>query len=125
MGVENYLMTSSLVAVLAQRLVRMICEECRTEAGEAHTPDGELIPVYRGAGCGRCFGGGFYGRVGIFELMEMSEELRGLIMHNEDATKITACARRGGMRSLREDGWLKVRRGVTTPEEVTRVTQEF
>jgi general secretion pathway protein E len=125
MGVENYLMTSSLVAVLAQRLVRMICEECRTEAGEAHTPDGELIPVYRGAGCGRCFGGGFHGRVGIFELMEMSEELRGLIMHNEDATKITACARRGGMRSLREDGWLKVRRGVTTPQEVTRVTQEF
>jgi len=125
MGVENYLMTSSLVAVLAQRLVRMICEECRTEAGEAHAPDGELIPVYRGAGCGRCFGGGFYGRVGIFELMEMSEELRGLIMHNEDATKITACARRGGMRGLREDGWLKVRRGVTTPEEVTRVTQEF
>jgi general secretion pathway protein E len=125
MGVENYLMTSSLVAVLAQRLVRMICEECRTEAGEAHTPDGELIPVYRGAGCGRCSGSGFHGRVGIFELMEMSEELRGLIMHNEDATKITACARRGGMRSLREDGWLKVRRGVTTPEEVTRVTQEF
>ncbi|HYK62597.1 MAG TPA: GspE/PulE family protein [Bryobacteraceae bacterium] len=125
MGVENYLMTSSLVAVLAQRLVRMICEECRTEAGEAHTPDGELIPVYRGAGCGRCFGSGFHGRLGIFELMEMSEELRGLIMHNEDATKITACARRGGMRNLREDGWLKVRRGVTTPEEVTRVTQEF
>ncbi|HLH44007.1 MAG TPA: ATPase, T2SS/T4P/T4SS family [Bryobacteraceae bacterium] len=125
MGVENYLMTSSLVAVLAQRLVRTICGGCRTQAGEAHTPDGELIPVYRGAGCERCFGGGFYGRVGIFELMEMSEELRGLIMRNEDAAKIAACARRDGMRSLREDGWLKVRRGVTTPEEVTRVTQEF
>jgi general secretion pathway protein E len=125
MGVENYLMTSSLVAVLAQRLVRMICSECRTQAGEAHTPDGELIPVYRGMGCERCFSGGFHGRVGIFELMEMSEELRGLVMHNEDAAKITACARRDGMRSLREDGWLKVRRGITTPEEVTRVTQEF
>ncbi|HEY7333648.1 MAG TPA: type II secretion system ATPase GspE [Bryobacteraceae bacterium] len=125
MGVENYLMTSSLVAVLAQRLVRTICDECRTPSGNALTPDGESIEVYRGAGCGRCFGGGFHGRVGIFELMELSEELRGLIMRNEDAAKITACARRDGMRSLREDGWLKVRRGITTAEEVTRVTQEF
>jgi type II secretory ATPase GspE/PulE/Tfp pilus assembly ATPase PilB-like protein len=57
--------------------------------------------------------------------MELNEELRGVIMRNEDASKITTCARRQGMRNLREDGWLKVRRGVTTPEEVTRVTQDF
>ena len=125
MGVENYLMTSSLVAVLAQRLVRVICSECKEPSGTAMTPEGETIPVYRGAGCDHCFGTGFRGRVGIFELMELGEELRAIIMRNEDATKITACARRDGMRNLREDGWLKARKGITTPEEVTRVTQEF
>ncbi|HEY6345358.1 MAG TPA: GspE/PulE family protein [Bryobacteraceae bacterium] len=125
MGVENYLMTSSLVAVLAQRLVRMICEHCKTAAGTALNPEGEPVDVFRGAGCEHCFGAGHHGRVGIFELMELGEELRGMIMHNEDSTKIMTCARRNGMRSLREDGWLKVRRGLTTPEEVTRVTQEL
>jgi general secretion pathway protein E len=125
MGVENYLMTSSLVAVLAQRLVRTICEHCRTAAGTALNPEGEPVDIFRGAGCEHCFGTGYHGRLGIFELMELGEELRGMIMHNEDSTKIMACARRNGMRNLREDGWLKVRRGVTTPEEVTRVTQEF
>jgi general secretion pathway protein E len=125
MGVENYLITSSLVSVLAQRLVRVICTHCRAESGTAVTPEGERIPVYRGAGCENCFNTGFFGRVGIFELMELNEEIRAQIMRNEDATKITSSARRNGMRNLREDGWLKVRRGVTTAEEVTRVTQEF
>ena len=125
MGVENYLMTSSLVAVLAQRLVRVICAECKQAAGTAMTPEGETIPVFKGAGCEHCYGTGFHGRVGIFELMELGEELRGIIMRNEDASKITACARRQGMRNLREDGWLKVRKGITAAEEVTRVTQEF
>ncbi|HEY4363325.1 MAG TPA: type II secretion system ATPase GspE [Bryobacteraceae bacterium] len=125
MGVENYLITSSLVAVLAQRLVRVICSHCKTSAGTAITPEGETIPVYRGAGCEQCFGTGFRGRVGIFELMELEEELRGMIMRNEDASKLTAAARRNGMRNLREDGWFKIRDGVTTTEEVTRVTQEF
>jgi general secretion pathway protein E len=125
MGVENFLMTSSLVAVLAQRLVRLICSDCKAEDGTATTPEGETIPVYRGTGCERCFHTGFRGRVGIFELMELNEELRAIVMRNEDASKITACARRHGMRNLREDGWLKVRQGVTTAGEVTRVTQEF
>jgi len=125
MGVENYLITSSLVAVLAQRLVRVICSDCKISAGAAITPEGETIPVYRGAGCEKCFGTGFRGRVGIFEMMELEEELRGMIMRNEDASKLTAAARRNGMRNLREDGWFKIRDGVTTTEEVTRVTQEF
>ncbi len=125
MGVENFLMTSSLVAVLAQRLVRVICSDCKALDGTATTPEGETIPVYRGMGCERCFNTGFRGRVGIFELMELDEELRAIVMRNEDASKITACARRHGMRNLREDGWLKVRQGVTTAGEVTRVTQEF
>jgi general secretion pathway protein E len=125
MGVENYLITSSLVAVLAQRLVRVICPDCKTSAATAITPDGDTIPTWRGAGCENCFGTGFRGRLGIFEMMELSEEIRAIIMRNEDASKLTAAARRDGMRNLREDGWLKVRRGVTTSEEVTRVTQEF
>jgi general secretion pathway protein E len=125
MGVENYLLTSSLVAVLAQRLVRVICTQCRQPAGEATTPDGARVPAFRGAGCEHCFGTGYRGRVGIFELMELNEDLRSSIMRNEDASIITAIARRHGMRNLREDGWQKVASGVTTADEVIRVTQEF
>ena len=125
MGVENYLVTSSLVAVLAQRLVRVICQECRVKDGQRLTPDGEMIETYRGAGCDACFGSGYTGRVGIFELMELGDELRKLIMENADASVLTAAARRNGMRNLREDGWMKVRMGMTTVDEVMRVTQEF
>ena len=125
MGVENYLITSSLVAVLAQRLVRVICSECKVSAGTAITPEGETIPVFRGAGCESCFNTGYRGRLGIFELMELNEELRAAIMRNEDSGKITDIARRHGMQNLREDGWNKVRRGMTSAEEVMRVTQEL
>jgi general secretion pathway protein E len=125
MGVENYLITSSLVSVLAQRLVRLICPHCKTSAGTRISPDGERIDAYRGEGCENCVGTGYTSRVGIFELMELNEEIRTLIMANADASKITAAARRNGMRGLREDGWTKVAAGVTTAEEVMRVTQEF
>ncbi len=115
MGVENYLITSSLVAVLAQRLVRVICAECkRSRAARRMTPDGETHRRLSRRRMRACFGTGYRGRVGIFELMELNEELRGVIMRNEDAGKITAIARRNGMRNLREDGWDKVRRGMTT-----------
>ena len=125
MGVENYLITSSLVSVLAQRLVRVICPDCKAPAGSAITPDGDRIDVFKGKGCENCFNTGYRGRIGIFELMELNEEIRGIIMANADAAKITAAAARNGMRNLRDDGWLKVRNGVTTAEEVMRVTQEF
>ena len=125
MGVENYLMSSSLVSVLAQRLVRTICKNCRVSSGERLTPEGEMIETFRGAGCEDCFGTGYTGRVGIFELMELNEEIRRKIMANADAVDLTQAARRNGMRNLREDGWLKVHQGVTTVEEVMRVTQEF
>lgn len=125
MGVENYLLTSSLVAVLAQRLVRKICAGCRTENGRVATPTGAEISSWRGAGCERCNGTGYTGRVGIFELLEMNEEFRRLIMRNEDASVLTEAARRNGMRSLRDDGWEKIAAGTTTVEEVVRVTQEF
>jgi general secretion pathway protein E len=125
MGVENYLISSSVVAVLAQRLVRVICHECKAEAGERMTPMGEMVPSFRGAGCERCFGTGYKGRVGIFEMMELNEDIRKRIMANADAGELTLLARKHGMRSLREDGWQKVAAGVTTAEEVIRVTQEF
>jgi general secretion pathway protein E len=125
MGVENYLITSSLVAVLAQRLVRQICRHCRRPDGTAVTPDGRKIDSWRGAGCSHCLGTGYVGRVGIFELMELNDELRQNIMANRDASVLTEVARRHGMRNLREDGWQKIAAGVTTAEEVLRVTQEF
>jgi general secretion pathway protein E len=125
MGVENYLITSSVVAVLAQRLVRMICENCKKPDGTRMAPDGETVQAFRGAGCETCFGTGYTRRVGIFELMELNDEIRKMIMRGEDAAEITKVARQNGMRNLREDGWMKVSQGVTTPDEVMRVTQEF
>jgi general secretion pathway protein E len=125
MGIENYLISSSLVSVLAQRLVRVICSHCRESAGLHLTPFGEAIETFRGAGCDRCFSTGYTGRVGIFELMELNDEIRRKVIANEDAVSLTAAARANGMRNLREDGWLKVSQGVTTVDEVLRVTQEF
>jgi general secretion pathway protein E len=125
MGVENYLISSSVVAVLAQRLVRLICAKCRESAGTTMSPYGEDIETFQGRGCPDCGGSGYRGRAGIFELMELNDELRHLIMSNADAGRLTECARRKGMRNLREDGWDKIRQGITTPSEVTRVTQEL
>jgi general secretion pathway protein E len=125
MGVENYLISSSLVAVLAQRLVRTICRNCKVEAGVRITPYGEAVETYKGAGCDTCFGSGYIGRVGIFELMEINEEIRRKIMTGEDSVELTSAAKRNEMRTLREDGWLKVADGITTADEVLRVTQEF
>ncbi len=125
MGVENYLITSSVVAILAQRLVRLICPNCKAPAERVMTPTGESIETFRGRGCEACNGSGYRGRAGIFELMEMNDELRTLVMANADASRLTEAARRTGMRNLREDGWMKVATGVTTADEVTRVTQEF
>jgi general secretion pathway protein E len=125
MGVENYLITSSVVAILAQRLVRLICQNCKESAGMTLTPTGIEIETYRGRGCDACNQSGYKGRAGIFELMELNEELRRLIMANADAGVLTEAARRNGMRSLREDGWMKAGIGTTTAEEITRVTQEF
>ena len=125
MGVENYLITSSLVGVLAQRLVRRICVNCKAPDGPRLAPTGETVQTFRGRGCEVCLQSGYKGRLGIFEMMELNEEIRALIMANQDASKITGAAKRNGMRTLREDGWLKVAIGVTTADEVMRVTQEL
>jgi len=125
MGVENYLITSSLVAVLAQRLVRVICRHCRVPGGTAISPEGEVVNTFRGEGCPECNGRGYLSRMGIFEMMDVDDGIRKLIMKNEDASALTKAARNNGMRNLREDGWRKITDGVTTVEEVMRVTQEF
>jgi general secretion pathway protein E len=125
MGVENYLITSSLVAVLAQRLVRVICANCKCPNGTVLSPEGENVLTWRGAGCPECNGRGYSSRMGIFEMMDVNDEVRKLIMGNADAGVLTRTARKNGMRNLREDGWRKIEDGVTTVEEVMRVTQEF
>jgi general secretion pathway protein E len=125
MGVENYLITSSLVAVLAQRLVRVICTHCKVTAGTTLSPEGEPVRTFRGTGCPECNGRGYSSRVGIFEMMDLNDEIRKLIINNEDASVLTRAARSNGMRNLREDGWRKIRDGISTVEEVMRVTQEF
>jgi general secretion pathway protein E len=125
MGVENYLITSSLVAVLAQRLVRVICPHCKQPNGRVMSPEGESVLTWRGAGCLECNGRGYASRMGIFEMMDVTDEMRKLIMNNADASVLTRTARQNGMRNLREDGWRKIEDGVTTVEEVMRVTQEF
>ena len=121
MGVENYLISSSLLAVLAQRLVRVICPHCRVVDERQAALD---RPVYRGAGCDRCSHIGYRGRLGILELMDVNDEIRRLVVQNADASVLTAAARSNGMRTLKEDGWDKVYQGVTTVEEVVRVTQD-
>jgi type II secretory ATPase GspE/PulE/Tfp pilus assembly ATPase PilB-like protein len=88
-------------------------------------PDGESVEAWRGAGCAACGGTGYSSRMGIFEMMELNDDIRKRIMANEDAALLTTAARRNGMRSLREDGWRKIKLGVTTTDEVMRVTQEF
>src|SRR5207302_8939958 len=86
MGVENYLITSSLVAVLAQRLVRVLCKFCKCPDGWAISPDGERLEVFRGEGCDQCGGRGYTSRMGIFEMMDVGDEIRKLIMANADAS---------------------------------------
>ena len=133
MGVETYLLTSSLVAVLAQRLVRVICPQCKRREKVPgawlrsvgfDAPEREY-EIFRGAGCAACSQTGFRGRIGIFELMELDEELRRVILANAEATALARAARARGMRALLEDGQQKVLDGITTPEEILRVTQVF
>jgi general secretion pathway protein E/type IV pilus assembly protein PilB len=129
MGVEPYLVASSLEAVLAQRLVRVLCKSCKQvddspTAAAFKTRLG--IPanaiIYRSVGCRDCRNTGFMGRHAIFEWMDADAEIRQLILHNASSDQIREAAARGGMRSLANDGWRLVRLGITTVEEVLSVT---
>ena len=131
-GVEPFLISSSVIAVIAQRLVRVLCDECK----EAYVPEevtlkemglapeqAEGIELYRAGSCPKCFHSGYKGRVGIYEIMEMKSDLQNLILKNYDSHQIKNEAIRQGMTTLFQDGIQKVLKGVTTVEEVLRVTQ--
>ena len=130
MGVEPYLVASSLEAVLAQRLVRVLCPKCKQEdsspAAQALRVEFDFpanAPIFRAVGCRECRQTGYHGRRAIFEWMDSSNEIRRMILKNCSSGEIREAARRNGMRGLAEDGWRLVRTGVTTPEEVLRVTK--
>ena len=129
MGVEPYLVASSLEAVLAQRLVRVLCKHCKQPdvSPTALSFKAKLgIPaettIYRSVGCRECRNTGFHGRQAIFEWMDSDNEIRQLILRNASSDEIRVVARKAGMRMLAEDGWRLVRMGVTTVEEVLSVT---
>ena len=132
MGVKPFLVSSSLSGVMAQRLVRTVCSECR-EAYEPSTKDLLLLnkkkedlkegKLYRGKGCTACTHTGYRKRTGIFEIMPITDRIKDLILEKVPATMVKTRAREEGMRTLREDGFLKVALGQTTIDEVLRVTQ--
>jgi general secretion pathway protein E/type IV pilus assembly protein PilB len=131
MGVEPYLVASSLEAVLAQRLVRVLCVHCKAEddSPTAQTLQEEQeqlrgARLYRAVGCRECRQTGYFGRHGIFEMMVMNYQVRQMILKNCSSGEIREAARRFGLRTLREDGWRLVREGITTPDEVMRVTKD-
>ncbi len=130
MGVEPFLISSSVEAVMAQRLVRTLCKKCR----ESYVPDEHTglprdfehkpgDPLYRGVGCRECRNTGYAGRKAIYELLVLTEELREMVVQRKSASQMLTVARRNGLRLLREDGWRLVRAGITTPEEVVRATK--
>ncbi|MCK5008871.1 MAG: type II secretion system ATPase GspE [Deltaproteobacteria bacterium] len=133
MGVKPFLVASSIQAIMAQRLVRVICKNCKTidENPEPHflrllditAEDIRKRPIYKGAGCSKCQGTGYKGRIGIFEMVELNSELRELAFAKAPTTELRKAAIASGMRTLMEDGKTKIFRGVTTPEEVARITQ--
>ncbi len=134
MGVQDYLLASSLLGVLAQRLLRRICSSCRKEVPFAgvriqdsgfRIQDGDPPPtLWEASGCDSCSGTGYLGRIGIFELLPATSEICKLIVQRSDAASIRSLAVTQGMRLLRDDGWGKVRDGTTTLGEVLRVTRE-
>jgi general secretion pathway protein E len=131
MGVENFLLSSTIRGILAQRLVRMICPFCKevdyTPANKEEMKilgNSDSATLYRGKGCDRCAFTGFHGRSGIFELLTVTDELRKLILKSADASQLRDMARQEGMITLLEDGVDKIKAGVTTLSEIFRVTQE-
>jgi len=128
MGVEPFLVSSTLAGAMAQRLVRKICAKCKAE----YEPDREKLPkdfqldpsakLMRGGGCPNCRNTGYRGRSGLYELMVMNDEIAHKIMERAPSPQLVAVARQSGLRLLREDGWVKVRAGVTTVDEVVMCT---
>lgn len=130
LGVEPYLVSDTLVGVMAQRLVRKVCEYCKQKDETFHLPEGMPASVFapgnfqRGAGCAECGRTGFRGRTGLFELMTMNPEIRDLIERNAAADEIREAAKRGGMETLRSYGFRKVGEGLTSLKEVWAATPD-
>jgi general secretion pathway protein E len=133
LGVEGFLLKSTLRAVIAQRLVRVLCDRCKathalTAADLAADPRYAVLgfgvgeTICEPAGCERCGGTGYRGRVGVFEVLDMVEEVRSLVGAQTDSGVIDAAARRGGMTTMVDDAVAKCRNGVTSAAEVLRVT---
>jgi len=132
MGIEPFLITSSVLAIVAQRLVRTICPYCKRpvrksnklkESLELSQKEYEKIKIYQGKGCNKCLETGYLGRSGIYEVMKMDEKLKEIIIKTSDANEIKRAAVSNGMRTLRQEGHEKVLQGLSTPEEMLRVTQ--
>jgi type II secretory ATPase GspE/PulE/Tfp pilus assembly ATPase PilB-like protein len=132
MGVEPYLLPASLLAILAQRLVRCVCAKCREAVPEPEKvfADLELVPpkgadlrLWRGKGCPGCKRSGYRGRQGIYELMRVDARFHDPIVARAGAPEYVRLAREGGMRTMFEDGVLKALAGTTTMEELLRVTR--
>ena len=131
MGAEPFLVSSSIIGVLAQRLVRKICPDCKEKYAPTKetlkdiglTPD-EKMDFYRGKGCAKCLKTGYKGRVSIYELMVPDNKIHDAIVAKLATEEIRKLALASGMISLMEDGLQKIKEGMTTPEEVLRVTQE-
>lgn len=132
MGVEHFLLSSTVRGVLAQRLVRVICPKCKEvdESQPVEVPEfssvgiRSAIKTFVGTGCEHCAGTGYFGRTGIFELLVIDDEIRRLVLKSADSNQIREEGRGRGMKTLLEDGIEKIRAGITTVSEVLRVTQE-
>jgi type II secretory ATPase GspE/PulE/Tfp pilus assembly ATPase PilB-like protein len=130
LNVAPYLVVSTVEAILAQRLVRRICEQCAEPRQVASSigrafglPPEDLLEAHAGRGCATCRDTGFVGRVGIYELLIINDELKTELRARHGEADVHALAVRAGMRRLREDGLRLIRSGITTPEEVLRVTR--
>jgi len=132
MGVEPFLICSSVLAIVAQRLIRKICPSCKEsyvlpqdiarKAGLGKMAEKSTVELFRGKGCKHCFQTGYRGRVGITEIMVLSSQIKELILARVGEFKIKHAARQEGMRTMREDGLGKALEGLTSLEEVLRVT---
>jgi type II secretion system protein E len=130
MGVEPYLVSSTVEMILAQRLVRLICKNCKTtmdpdQVQRLRDEFGDVVPdeLYVGKGCRNCQNSGYRGRQGVFEMMPVSDEIRSLITQRSSSREIRKIAVQQGMSSLRDDGWRLIGEGKTTVEEVLRLTK--
>ncbi len=130
MGIEPFLIASSTIGILAQRLARQICEHCKKpyqaspELLKSLGIASEPVTFYRGEGCPACKNSGYKGRIGIYELLEMNDDIRGLIVAKATSSAIKASAAQKGSKTLRQEGLIRAASGITSVEEVLRVTQE-